>query len=224
MKHPLPRPAAVLFDLDGTLVDSVADLTVSANATLAEYGLPALGEKEVASYIGDGARRLLERCLHSVGADADVSEALRSFRQHYLGQCTTLTRPYPGVEGGLSRMEDAARAIVTNKPQPMADRIADALELRPHLGAVVGARPRVPVKPEARLLEIALHELGMEDFSPSRIWMVGDSRNDVLAGRRLGLTTIAVTWGFTPRDQVARLGADGIVDSFEELLDLYAQS
>jgi phosphoglycolate phosphatase len=220
-----PRPIAILFDLDGTLVDSVADLTVSANATLEHYGLPALGESEVASYIGDGARRLLERCLGAADAEVDLSDALRRFRSHYLEQCTELTRPYPGVAAGLARLSPMSMAIVTNKPEPMAERIADSLDLRRYLGAVIGARPKIPVKPDPALLSIAMGDLGVngsDALSPERTWMVGDSPNDIRAGRALGLSTIAVSWGFTPREKLEGLDADHLVDSFDEITEILA--
>jgi phosphoglycolate phosphatase len=219
------RPTAVLFDLDGTLVDSVADLTVSANATLEHYGLAPLGESEVASYIGDGARRLLERCLGAADAEVDLSDALRRFRSHYLEQCTELTRLYPGVASGLARLAPTAMAIVTNKPEPMAERIAEALDLRRYLGAVIGARPKIPVKPDPALLSIAMSELGANGSAalpPHQTWMVGDSVNDIRAGKALGLSTIAVSWGFTPREQLEGLDADHLVDSFDEIAEILA--
>jgi phosphoglycolate phosphatase-like HAD superfamily hydrolase len=108
----------------------------------------------------------------------------------------------------------------------MAERIADALGLRTLLQAVVGARPQVPVKPDPRLLELAVEELESTGhrIDPSSSWMVGDSRNDILAGRAMGMRTMAVTWGFSPPEQLEEYEPDEIVDSFEEAARLLAAS
>lgn len=214
----LTEPRAILFDLDGTLVDSVADLTVSVNHTLDSYGADALDPERVRTYIGDGARRLLERCLLARGVEVDVGEALARFRDHYLGQCTRQTGPFPGVDEGLRRLHPLPMAIVTNKPQAMAEKLRDALGWQELLPAVVGAREELPTKPAPDMLTRALEELGVDGGDPRGVWMVGDSANDILSGKSLGCTTVAVSWGFVERSVLDELEPDHLVDHFDELV------
>jgi phosphoglycolate phosphatase len=212
----LSAPQAICFDLDGTLIDSVADLASSANWTRRHYGLHELPAAQVSRYIGDGARKLIERTLQDLGDALDVEEALSVFRTHYLEHCLERTRCYPGVPETLERLRGIPLAIVTNKPQPMADKIADGLGLRSFLGAVVGARPGIPVKPEPALVQLALAQLHR---SARGAWMVGDSRNDVGVGRRLGMGVVAVGYCLTSVEDLRPLEPDALIDRFEQLLE-----
>ena len=169
------------------------------------------------SYIGDGARKLLERCLRARGVDVDVDEALARFREHYLGQCTEQTLPFPGVDEGLRRLYPIPMAIVTNKPQSMARKLRDALGWQELLPVVMGARDDLPTKPAPDMLARAMAELGADGLQRERVWMVGDSSNDVLSGKALGCTTVAVTWGFSDRETLAGLQPDRLIDHFDRL-------
>lgn len=217
MNTPDPR-RALLFDLDGTLVDSVADLTVSANHTRAHFGLPALSEEMIAGFVGDGARKLLVRTLREAGSELPVDEALRVFREHYLEHCLDRTKPFAGIAELLSRLTPRQLAIVSNKPQPMCDRIAEGLGWRERFSVIVGARPGLPVKPDPALLVLACEAMGLPPFS--EVWMVGDSLNDVRAGRALGATTVAVGYGLTASKTLQGSEPDHYVDSVAELAEL----
>ena len=211
-------PRAICFDLDGTLVDSVADLANSANWTRRHFGLGELPARRIAGFVGDGARRLLERTLSELGTGVDLDEALDRFRVHYLEHCLDRTRCYPGVLETLDALGHLPLAIVTNKPQAMADKIADGLGLRSRLQAVVGARRGVPVKPEPDLVLEALRQL---NTGAPGTWMVGDGRNDILVARRLNLVSVGVSYGLTPAEELRRLDPDHMIDQFEELLRLF---
>ena len=208
----------LLFDLDGTLVDSVADLAAAANAIRAADGYDLLPDSVVASHVGDGARTLVERAFGDV-VDLDVTATLKRFRAHYLEHCTERTTVYPGVMDALAALAPRPMAMVSNKPQEMCERISQFYGLDRHLGAVVGQRPRVPVKPDPALLHLALEELGVEDGG---VWMVGDSHNDVLSGRAIGATTVAVTWGIGDRERMLDAGPDHVIDDARELVALVA--
>ena len=208
----------LLFDLDGTLVDSVADLAAAANAVRASMGFEALPDDVVASHVGDGARKLVERAFSDVPS-LDVDATLKHFRAVYLDHCTDRTVAYPGVVEMLGALHDVPTAIVSNKPQEMCDRIATALGLDPLIDVVVGARRGVPVKPDPALLEIALDALGVRDRDAS-VWMVGDSANDVRSGRALAATTVGVTYGIGDVEILREAGPTHVIDTIDALVAL----
>ena len=211
-------PRCVLFDLDGTLVDSIADLASSANVVRVAMGLPALEEGLIGRYVGDGARKLVERAFADA-PDLDVDATLQHFRSIYLDHCTDRTVAYPGVMRTLGALSELPMAVVSNKPQEMCERIVDALGMRPFLPVVVGARRGTPVKPDPALLELALEQLGVAERDAS-VWMVGDSANDVRSGRALAATTVGVTFGIGDVDAMRAAGPSHVIDDFDELVDL----
>lgn len=206
----------ILFDLDGTLVDSVADLAAAANFVRGEMGLSRLPDDIVASHIGDGARKLIERAFADVG-DLDVRAVLKRFRAHYYEHCTERTTVYPGVIDALEALVPRPMAIVSNKPEEMCVRIAEHYGFDRHLKAVVGQIPREPVKPDPTMLQRAVDALGGDG---SELWMVGDSHNDVLAGRSLGAATVAVTWGIGDLERCRAAGPDHVIGHMRELVEL----
>jgi phosphoglycolate phosphatase len=232
LTRPLPSPAALLFDLDGTLVDSVADLAASANHLRAHYGLAPLSHDVVRSSIGDGARKLVLRTLAG-GREADeaavdprqVDEGLRIFRAHYAQHLLDRTLPYPGVRETL-RLVSASEAggprmaVVSNKPQEMCEAILRGLRLDGHFVCIVGARSGVPVKPAPDLVRLALDGVAVE---AARAWVVGDSPNDVGAGKAAGCATVALTGGLSTRAALQGIDPDALLDTFDELLPLLSR-
>lgn len=210
-------PSAVAFDLDGTLVDSVADLTEASNRMLAEYDRPPLDEATLRGYIGDGARKLVLRVLG--GDAAEVREALRRFRRHY-GDCLLdHTQAYPGVVECLHalREREIPLCIVTNKPHEFSVRIVQGLGLWPFFDSIVGARKGVPVKPAPEMLETALAQVSA---LPAEAWMVGDSSNDIRVARSVGSTAIGVSYGIGSRTSLEAESPDYIFDALIEMLAL----
>ncbi len=225
----LPAPRCILFDLDGTLVDSVADISASANFVRQAAGLPALPVEELARYVGDGATRLMQRAMAG-RYDAprrlegiDLDRVLAEFRAHYHKHCLVKTRPYPGVVETLRALGPLPMAIVSNKPEPMCVTIAQGLGLSESLMAVVGARPSIPVKPDPALLLLAMEVLEVGDPGPD-VWMVGDSGNDVLAARAIGASAVAVSWGLTDRERLEALEPDVMLEDFPSLLGLMGRA
>lgn len=227
MKH-LHAPRHLLFDLDGTLVDSVADLTASANATRSFFDLAPLTESVIASYVGDGATVLIRRTFADAPDALDRDEALQRFREHYVDHCLERTQTYPGVLDTLARLHPLPMAIVSNKPQNMCEKIAHGLGLDRWIGVVVGARHGLAVKPDPAMLRAALAELGRpapkNAAGAPDVWMVGDSTNDVRSGQALGTTTIAVSYGLGDVRALADPAPDAVIDHFADLIDLVARA
>jgi phosphoglycolate phosphatase len=225
----LTPPRCILFDLDGTLVDSVADISASANHVRVAAGMDPLPESELTRYVGDGAPKLMQRAMagrYEVPAEIegeDLRKAIADFRAHYIEHCLIRTAPYPGVMEGLRALMPRPMAIVSNKPEPMCVKIADGLEMAEYFGRVVGARPSVAVKPDPALLIATLEEMGLS-ASGRDIWMVGDSVNDIRAARAIGATAVAVSWGLTSVERLEEEKPDVMVDEFDDFVRICIQN
>lgn len=199
-----------LFDLDGTLVDSVADLAASVNHALASVGLPPRTLPEVQSFVGDGSRVLLQR---AVGPRRELLEpALAAWREHYQRHLLDATRPYAGIPEVLA---GAGRtlAVLTNKPAPMAVRILEGLSLAGRFAAVLGGGD-APPKPDPAGARQLLSRLSAR---PEDAVLIGDSPVDLATARNAGLEFVAVTWGLVSREALERAGAATLVDAPAEL-------
>jgi phosphoglycolate phosphatase len=206
-------PALAVFDLDGTLVDSLDDLHASVNHALRSLGLPARSRAEVRGYVGEGARTLIER---AVGPSEHLVEpALAAWRAHYEAHCLDRTRPYPGI-GAMLAGARCPVAVLTNKPGALARRILDGLDLLPRFAAVVGG-DEAPRKPDPAGLLGILARVGA---APAEAVLVGDSRHDVATARAAGVRMIAVTWGLGTRAELAAAGATTFVDDAAGLAPL----
>jgi phosphoglycolate phosphatase len=201
-----------IFDLDGTLVDSVDDLAASVNHALALAGLPPRHRDEVRRFIGNGARPLIER---SVAPHLDrVEEVLTDWRAHYQAHLLDHTRPYPGI---VELLAGARRilALQSNKPAQMTRRILEGLGLLSRFAVVVGGG-EVPAKPDPAGVLAILARVGAtrEDSV-----LIGDSAMDAAAARNAGVTFVGVTWGLASREELARSGAVYLVDRADELAE-----
>ena len=207
--------AALLFDLDGTLVDSVPDLAAAVNKLLAELGRPALGEARIAAMVGDGVAKLVERALAASGAGIPLPAALDRFLAFYEAEPTRLTRPYPGVPGVLAELAAAGwrLAVCTNKPERATRAVLGGLGLDRFFGVVLGGDSLAARKPDPAPLLLALDRLGSASADAA---MIGDHRNDVLAARAAGMPVIFARYGYG----AATLGheaPDAVIDSFATL-------
>ncbi|HEX6979968.1 MAG TPA: phosphoglycolate phosphatase [Alphaproteobacteria bacterium] len=212
-----PRFSAVIFDLDGTLVDSAPDLCGVVNHMLVEHGRPQLDLKDIRKMVGDGAARLIERGFGATGGlPAPLPDLTKRFIEIYATRVAELTRPFPGVIETLTRLRDAGvrLGVCTNKPTGLSRELLDALELSPFFDCLVGGD--VPArKPDPRHIRMVMDQLGAE---PAATLMVGDSANDVLAARGAGIKVVVVPFGYTSIPP-ADLGADLVLGSFGELRD-----
>ncbi|MFZ4984336.1 MAG: phosphoglycolate phosphatase [Blastocatellia bacterium] len=214
--------SCLLFDLDGTLVDSRADLVTSVNLMLAELGERSLSSGEVIGFVGEGARLLVERSLraawHRNPDDSETEAALGLFLRHYREHLLDQTSLYPGVGETLDRLRQSGRwpmAIVTNKPYNLTVALLEGLGLRHHFAAVIGGDSLPERKPSPLMLLEASRQCGA---SASQALMVGDSPVDIAAGRRAGAMTCGYTGGFRRREELTDAGADFLIDHFTELL------
>ena len=210
---------AVLFDLDGTLVDSAGDLRNALNAVLGERGLRSLPLEEVKGMIGDGASKLVERGLAATGGDpATLMETHRAFLALYEANASDLTRPYPGAVETLEALQAKGLplAIVTNKPAAATATLLEALDLARFFHVVVGGDTLAQRKPHPAPILHALKGLGVP---AEAALMVGDNHHDIGAARAAGTAAVAVTYGYSHVPH-AELGADRLVDSLTELLPL----
>ena len=205
----------ILFDLDGTLIDSSGDIATAVNRTLSGLGLPELDETEIIGFVGDGVRKLMQRTLaHSDSTDVDA--AVARFKREYRANCLERTKPYPGITELLKRLAGRRLAVVTNKPADFASQILHGLGLLDSFGALVGG-DETALKPSPAPIELALNRL--EGTSLAGL-MIGDHPNDVLAGRAAGLTTCGVRWGFDQGRALANCSPDYVCKIPSELESL----
>ncbi len=188
----MQTPQLFLFDLDGTLIDSRADLAAATNAMRALHGLPALPLDTVASYVGDGVRVLARRALEGAAVDPDL--AAREISAAYADHLTDRTTAYPGVDAGLRALRAAGHdlALVTNKPAPHARRLMDHFGWTPLFAAILGGGDAADLKPSPLPLQTAMQRTG---HGPDTTWMVGDHHTDLEAARRAGVKSIYLESG-----------------------------
>lgn len=209
----------ILFDLDGTLVDSAPDLQAAANAMLRELGRPPLAIEQIRRMIGDGAPKLVERALAAAGVPNEpLAPRLDRFLAFYEAEPTARTRVYPGVRETLDRLfRDGYRmAVCTNKPERATRLVLSDLGIDGPFAAVVGGDTLPVRKPDPRHLLGALRALGGTD--PGAAVMVGDNENDAAAARGAGLRLILMRYGYA-RVPLAEIGADIELDRFDQIPD-----
>ena len=184
----------MVFDLDGTLVDSRRDLADSTNEMLAGYGAPALPLEVVLSLVGEGARILVQRALAASGLDANDPNALDRFREIYDRRLLVHTKPYDGITDVVSTLaRDHPLAVLTNKPEAPTRRLLDAFALAPLFTWVVGGDSRFPRKPDPAALRSLIDQAAA---TPDRTMLVGDSMVDVETARRAGARMCVARYGF----------------------------
>lgn len=206
---------AVLFDMDGTLLDTLADMAAAVNHILSVHGYPLRTVEEVRAFVGNGARKLMERALPP-DVTGDAFEALlEEYRQWYEAHACVKTAPYPGVPAVLAALHRAGVrcAVVSNKPDGATRELA--ARFFPGLPAF-GQQDGIPAKPAPDMVYHALAELGVEASAAA---YVGDSEVDVALARNADLPLIAVSWGFRGREALEEAGAALVVDDAATLLE-----
>ncbi|MDX1982120.1 MAG: HAD-IA family hydrolase [Bryobacteraceae bacterium] len=192
----------LIFDLDGTLIDSQLDLAYSVNATRAHMGMPPLPHETVFSYVGNGAPVLVRRSLGPSASDADVERGLAYFLQYYREHMLDNTTLYPGVRETLDAFRAAGRqmAVLTNKPVRFSEGIVAGLGLESHFFRIYGGNSFEQKKPDPIGIDTLLRESGLER---ERAMMIGDSAVDVRTARNANVKAVGVTYGFQPESLVA---------------------
>jgi phosphoglycolate phosphatase len=210
---------AIIFDLDGTLVDSAEDLRAAINRLLGELGLRPIAVTEIKGMIGDGVLKLIERALAAANGDPQQKDALLPrFLEIYQANPATLTRCYPGVVETLEalRRQGFHMAVVTNKPVVATNQILQALTLAEFFPVVIGGDSVQQRKPHPAPLLEALRQL---EVDVAQSLMVGDNIHDVEAAHAAGIRCVAVTYGYHHRPP-PEFNADHLIDRFSELLPL----
>jgi phosphoglycolate phosphatase len=186
----------VVFDLDGTLVDSSADLAIAVNKTLAAVGAPSLPHARVRSFVGEGASRLIEKSIAATGLPLKVEDLLPVFLAHYRDVLLENTRLYPGVEAALKALAPRRLAVLTNKPGDMSRAILSGLGVAHAFDWIWGAGDVPARKPDP----VGLQRLmAAAHVPPERTAFIGDSAIDVRTARGAGTLAVGVTYGFDPR-------------------------
>ena len=201
---------AILFDLDGTLLNTLEDLTDATNATLAHFGCPERTMEEVRNFLGNGAERLIRLALPGKENDPDISEVLCWYKDFYAAHSQIKTRPYDGVLEALQAVKEAFPvAVVSNKPDG-----ATKLLCKQYFGDVyaLGESSRCPRKPAPDMVHQAMAAIGAE-----KCIYVGDSEVDVLTAKNAGVPCLSVLWGFRDRKTLLAAGADHFCESPADL-------
>ena len=206
----------IIFDLDGTLIDSLDDLTDATNYMLGLFDRKALTPPEVRRLVGQGARNLVERAMPGASAD-EVDAGLTAFLAYNEAHIADRTRPYPGVEETLGRLRDGgnAMAVVSNKNVALCRKILTVLGIDAYFAAVLGADSLPFRKPSPEPVLQLLRDFGV---SAGAAAMVGDSINDIAAGKGAGVVTVGCTYGYGDISELAE--ADCRIGRFAELLEL----
>jgi phosphoglycolate phosphatase len=209
---------ALIFDLDGTLIDSRRDLIRSVNATLGEMGREQLHEDTVSGYIGHGAAQLVAQALGNRATEPERERALKFFLAYYEEHKLDSTCAYPGVPEALEHLAAFPMAILTNKPVRVSARILEGLGLAKYFRAVYGGDSFETRKPDPQGAQTILREFGA---APAEAMLVGDSEIDVQTARNAGTLAAAVNYGFGTHDRAAH-PADVYLDRLTELVPLLA--
>jgi len=215
---------AILFDLDGTLVDSAGGIAAALNESLAAHGLAPFAVAAVAAMVGGGVRRLIERALESAGAGGDarlVDDTLARFLAAYRAAPTRASPLFPEARETLRAFADSGirLGVVTNKPDDISRLILVEHGVAPFFGSIVGSLPGRALKPAPDMIAIALAELGV---GGGNAILIGDSKADVGAARAFGISVILLAHGYSHGD-VHALGADAVAAGFGSLPAALAQ-
>lgn len=213
-------PRAVLFDLDGTLLDTIADLAEAANRMLAELGRARRTQDEIHSFVGKGIPNLVRRCLtEDTGAtEAEIEAAVPVFRRHYHVVNGVGTRIYPGVLETISalRARRIKLAVVTNKAEAFTLPLLARMGIAEHFDTVVSGDTLPVKKPDPAVLHLACERLGVDACDAL---MIGDSANDALAAQRAGMPVLLVTYGYSEGMPVDTIECDGLLSNALQALD-----
>ena len=207
-----------IFDLDGTLLDTLCDLAASTNYALRQYGMPEHSIDSVRTFVGNGVGKLIERAVPEGIGNIQYESVLATFRKHYMDHSLDTTKPYPGIEDMLRelRSKGCRVAVVSNKLQAGVTALRNTY-FAEWMEVAIGEREGIARKPDPAMLYAAMEELGAEKTST---YYVGDSDVDILTARRAGVPCISVLWGFRDRPFLERHGATCLVEAPADIFAL----
>ncbi|MCI6233370.1 MAG: HAD family hydrolase [Selenomonas sp.] len=214
---------AAIFDLDGTLVNSLDDLADSANAMLSSYGFPTHPVDPYRYFVGNGSRKLIERCLpKEQGSDpAFVDEALARYKEIYAQHTQDKTRPYDGIQDMLDELQrrHIPLGICTNKHQSAAEDIVNAMFPAGTFQSIMGDQPSLPRKPDPKKVLMIAEKFGV---GPSAVAYFGDTSVDMDTAKNAGFFPVGVLWGFRPKEELVEHGAKVLLEKPMELFEKVA--
>jgi phosphoglycolate phosphatase len=206
---------ALIFDLDGTLIDSKLDLALAVNAALSEMGRTELPHGTIYGFVGNGAPMLIQRSLGNDASEAECKRVLEYFIRYYREHALDNTVPYPGVREGLEQLSGMPKAVLTNKPERISKFILEGLGLAPHFRHVYGGNTFERKKPDPIGVQTILRDFGLGSRD---VVIVGDSEIDVQTARNAGTWACGVTYGLGS-ERLAEYPPDLLIDSLTELQD-----
>lgn len=213
------RPFRLLaYDFDGTLVDTKEDIALSVNLALEELGLPARSREEIFSFVGHGVLNLMKKAVGESGG-VEAEHAVDVFRKHYRVHVLDTTLFYPNCIEVLEHFHSRIQAIVSNKPVEFVESILEGLEQRHHFASVYGGDSVANKKPDPEMVQ---HLLQVHAIPPEQALVIGDSPQDIEAGKRAGTATCGVTWGLRPLEDVKAAAPDYLIDNMADLKNLVA--
>ncbi|MCU4675277.1 phosphoglycolate phosphatase [Catenovulum sp. 2E275] len=215
----------LLFDLDGTLIDSAPDLALAVNLTLAELGRTQFPEETIRGWVGNGAKVLIERALsgsQQISEHLDpafAKQALAMFLNNYQNNICVKTKLYSGVKQSLAELKDSGYrlAIVTNKPEQFINPIIKGLGILDYFEVCVGGDTLANKKPLPDQLYYACEKM---EVDISQCIMVGDSRNDILAAKAAGIASVGLTYGYNYGENIAEQNPEWVLDNFADLTNI----
>ncbi len=207
----------IVYDFDGTLVDTLLDIADAVNLSLKTLGLRTLTRETIRRYVGKGVERLMAQSIDGTGY-ADLPSAVKQFRKHYSENLMNHTRFYPSGREILHHFRDKKQAICSNKPEDFVRRILESLDSLEFFDAILGGDSLNSRKPDPEGL---LHLLERFQCSPEQVVLVGDSPVDIETGKRAGVYTCVVSFGFGDPKEIASADADCSIDHLSQLKELF---
>ena len=207
-----------IFDLDGTLIDTIEDLGTAVNHALGLRGLPQHSIAQYRDMVGHGIRQLVINALGPAAGDPLTDEVLADFVDYYVAHIDVHSRPYPGMQQLLADLQKKGirLSVASNKFQQGAEKLVREFFPDIHFVAVLGNSPELPLKPDAAVVQLIMEKAGV---SREETVFVGDSATDMKTAANGGVRSIGVSWGFRPRTDLQEAGAMDIADSAEELFE-----
>lgn len=209
---------AVLFDMDGTVLDTLGDLTDAVNHSLRRFGMPGRSSEEVKSYLGQGPLHLISCAVPEGTGQETVREVLEYYEPYYDSHCQIKTAPYPGIMELMTELKSRGLklAVISNKQEPAVKALAKR-HFSGLLELAVGTNDKIRCKPDPSAVLSAMEQMGLEK---SETVYVGDMDIDMNTAKNAGIDCIAVAWGFLGRERLETLGAKRIADNAEQLLNM----
>jgi phosphoglycolate phosphatase len=206
----------IIFDLDGTIAETRQDIADAANYMLGRLNLPHKPEEVITSYVGNGIKKLIERCLPD--ASSKVREkAFDHFVEYYGNHLTDNTYLYPGMIDFLEKASTKKMAVLSNKAEDFTKKIIQDLGVEKYFAIVMGSNQQFPKKPEPDSID---HIVKTLECTKRKTIIIGDTKNDIIAGQAAGIYTCAVSYGFRNKERLQKYNSDFMIDSIDELLHI----